>query len=291
MKSIRADHFINVANIIEAVDSFRLSVDYDGNLIFLTEREVEGKYIHEIFQLVNGETTKITIPAVANSFDYAQPFNKNWLLVSARMDDDEDYINNATLYDVEGNVLNTFSFDDAISDVQTTKNSEIWVSYFDENMGSGLNCFNNEGVRTFSYTDFVFQNRDVPFIDDCYALNVSQDHINLYYYTDFPLVILKKDEYELYPNLSIEGSHAFAITHDFALFSHDYDDKAEVYLYSLLNRKKEKFLTTDQEGKSLKYDYAVGRGSKLFLVKDKDIYLIDLENFLNDDEKNLDNVH
>lgn len=60
-------------------------------------------------------------------------------MVSARTDEEEGNFKNATLFNVQGNVLKTFEFDDAIQDVQTTKDSDIWVSYFDENMDSGLN--------------------------------------------------------------------------------------------------------------------------------------------------------
>ncbi len=180
--------------------------------------------------------------------------------------------------------METFSFGDAIEDVQTTKNSDIWVSYFDENMDYGLRCFDTQGLQTFNYIDFVKQsNNEVPFIADCYALNVtSNETVFIYYYSKFPLVKIEKDKdtYEIFKNIPIRGSHAFAIKNDFALFSHDYGRKGEVYLYSLQNRSKNLFYTLDQEGKSLNYDYAKGRDNKLFLTKDKDIYLVDIENIL-----------
>lgn len=282
MKNIKAHHCFNVENIAIELDSFSISVDYDGNIILLTKKEVRGKFLHEVFHLLNGETTKINIPLVSSSFDYAQPLDENWLLVSARTDDEDDYIRNATIFDVQGNTLNTFSFGDAIQDVQTTKNSDIWVSYFDENMDSGLNSFNNQGLQTFNYIDFVKQTGNkVPFIADCYALNVTSESTNIYYYDDFPIVKLNNKGFEIFHNVPVEGSHAFAIMNDHVLFSHDYDHKAEVYLYSLLNKNIERFYTLNQEGKSLNYDYAVGRESKLFLIKDKDIFLINLEDILN----------
>ena len=281
MKNIKAHHCFNVENIALELDSFRISVDYDGNIILLTKKKVRGKYLHEVFHLLNGETIKINIPLVSSSFNYAQPLDKNWLLVSARTDDEEDNIRNATIFDVQGNTLNTFSFGDAIQDVQTTKNSDIWVSYFDENMDSGLNSFNNQGLQTFNYIDFVKQTGNkVPFIADCYALNVTSESTNIYYYDDFPIVKLNNKGFEIFHNVPVKGSHAFAIMNDFVLFSHDYDGKAEVYLYSLLNKNIERFYTLTQEGKSLNYDYAVGRESKLYLIKDKDIFLINLEDIL-----------
>jgi uncharacterized protein YkuJ len=102
-------------------------------------------------------------------------------LVSARTNEEEGNFKNTTLFNVQGNVLKTFEFDDAIQDVQTTKDSDIWVSYFDENMDSGLRCYDKEGVQTFDYADFVIQTgRKVPFIDDCYALNVTSESTNIY---------------------------------------------------------------------------------------------------------------
>lgn len=61
------------------------------------------------------------------------------------------------------------------------------------------------------------------------------------------------------------------------MFSYGYDHRAVVYLFSLRDKRRKKFQTVNQIGEELKYDYAVGRGSKLFLVKDDDVYLIDME--------------
>ncbi|TDK61752.1 hypothetical protein E2K98_12750 [Bacillus salipaludis] len=278
MNNIKAKHYINVEHIAGPQNDFRISIDFAGNLILLTEKEVQKKYLHKIYHMVNGKINKIELPSVSEAFDFAQPLEENWLLVSARTDEEEGYLRNATLFDVQGNILKTFTFDDAIQDVQTTKNSEIWVSYFDENMDSGLRCFDKDGLQTFDYIDFVIQTgRKIPFIDDCYALNVTSESANIYYYSDFPLVKINKSGYEIFRKIPIKGSHAFAILNDVVLFSHGYDGSAVVYLYSLRDKKRKTLHTVNQNGEELKYDYAVGRGSKLFLIKDKDVYLIDLE--------------
>lgn len=278
MNDIKASHYMNVRHIAGSQDGYRISVDFDGNLILLTEQKVQGRYLHKVFHVVNGKINKIKLPSVLEAFDFAQPLEENWLLVSARTDEEEGYLRNATLFDVQGNLLKRFEFDDAIQDVQTTKDSDIWVSYFDESMISGLRCFDKEGVQTFDYADFVFQTgRKVPFIDDCYALNVTSESTNIYYYSDFPLVSLNKTGYKIFRNIPIKGSHAFAILNDLVLFSHGYDHRAVVYLYSLRDKKRKIFRTVNQIGEELKYDYAVGRGSKLFLVKDNDVYIINME--------------
>ncbi|MBT2738493.1 hypothetical protein [Bacillus sp. ISL-7] len=278
MNDIKASHYINVRHIAGAQDNYRISVDFNGNLILLTEKKVQGRYLHKVFHCENGKINKVKLPSVSEAFDFAQPLKENWLLVSARTDEEEGYLRNGTLFDVHGNVLKKFEFDDAIQDVQTTKDSDIWVSYFDENMDSGLRCYDKEGVKTFDYTDFVRQTgRKVPFIDDCYALNVTSEGTNIYYYCDFPLVILNKMGYKIFRNLPIKGSHAFAILNDLVLFSHGYDHRAVVCLNSLRDKKRKTFHTVNQNGEELKYDYAIGRGSKLFLVKDNDVYIINME--------------
>ena len=287
MNNIKARHYINVEHIAGAQNEYRISVDFDGKLILLTKKKVQGRYLHTVVQLVNGKINKIKLPSVSKAFDYAQPLEGNWLLVSARTDEEDGYLRNATLFDVIGNVLKKFEFDNAIQDVQTTKDSDIWVSYFDENMDSGLRCYDKEGVQTFDYADFVMQTgRRLPFIDDCYALNVTSESTNIYYYSDFPLVTLNKTGYKIFSNIPIRGSHAFAILNDLVLFSHGYDHRALVYLYSLREKKRKTFQPVTQNGEELKYEYAVGRGSKLFLVKDNDVFIINME-----DEKNCEEMH
>ncbi|MED1471679.1 hypothetical protein [Bacillus salipaludis] len=83
--------------------------------------------------------------------------------------------------------------------------------------------------------------------------------------------------YKILRNVPTKGSHAFSVLNDLALFSHGYDHRAVVYWYSLRDKKRETFQTVTQNGEELNYDYAVGRGRKLFLVKDKDVYVINME--------------
>jgi hypothetical protein len=278
MSDIKANHYLKVSQIAGNQESYRVSVDFDGNIILLTKQKIQRGHLHKVFHVVNGNINEIRLPSVLLPFSYAQPLEENWLLVSARTDEEEGYLRNATLFDVHGNVLKTFEFDDAIQDVQTTKDSAIWVSYFDENMGSGLRCYDKQGLKTFDYADFVFQTgRKVPFIDDCYALNVTSEGTHIYYYSDFPLVTLNKTGYKIFRNVPIQGSHAFAILNDLVLFSHGYDHKAVVFLYSLMDNKRRTFRTVNQDGEELKYDYAVGRRNKLFLVKGNDVYIIKME--------------
>jgi hypothetical protein len=120
-----------------------------------------------------------------------QPLAGGWLLSEARG-------GRATLYDRAGASRESIHLGDAIEDVQTTANGKIWVSYFDEGVygggiggQQGLVCFDVAGKPIFKYFDFAEQNK-LPFIDDCYALNVvSDEEAWLSYYSAFPLVSIK----------------------------------------------------------------------------------------------------
>ncbi|MDQ0242951.1 hypothetical protein J2S09_000487 [Bacillus fengqiuensis] len=281
MKNLTAIHFLNIETLVREDEVYNIHVDYDGNLILLVKKKVGNREQNTIFHILSSGVREINFPVVSESFDLAQPLGENWLLVRSRTENKNE--KNAFIFDIHGNLVNAFPIGDAIQDIQTTKESDIWVSYFDEGIGdsSGLNCFNNQGIQTFDFYDFVKETGSVvPYIDDCYALNVTSDYTYIYYYSAFPIVKLNKNDFEIFHNIPVEGSHAFSIKNDFVLFSHDYDHKGEVQLYSLRNNNVERFYTLNQEGKPLNYHYAVSRESKLFLMNDKDIYLLNLEDIL-----------
>ncbi|MGG1397724.1 hypothetical protein ABE288_07835 [Bacillus salipaludis] len=76
MNNIKASHYINIEHIAGEFNDFRISVDFDGNLILLTEKDVQGKYFHKIFHFLNQEINEIIVPLVSETFDFAQPLCK-----------------------------------------------------------------------------------------------------------------------------------------------------------------------------------------------------------------------
>lgn len=122
---------------------------------------------------------------------HVQPFDEGWLLGDIRG-------GRAAVYDRSGRYQRSLNVGDASNDLQTTPGGKIWVSYFDEGVyGSGVGsqqgvvCFDSSGRPIFKYFDFAEQN-GLPFIDDCYAMNVvNEDEVWLSYYSDFPLVCIK----------------------------------------------------------------------------------------------------
>jgi hypothetical protein len=137
---------------------------------------------------------------------HIQPFEDGWLLAEGRG-------GLAQICDKNGHPVRTLDLGDASEHVQTTPDGHIWVGYFDEGVygrgigSAGLVCFESSGTPVFKYDEFARQH-DIPCIDDCYTLNVSDSAVWLSYYADFPLVCLKNFELEqvwhsLGPNLGI----------------------------------------------------------------------------------------
>ncbi len=279
MKSLNAQLYCNLRSYLGRSDSFNISIDYEGNLIVLTSTKEGSMYHHDLYHLKDYKVIHIKIQALNMTiFTSAQPVGENYLLVEALMEDEENDSRNAYVFDKEGIILNKYAFGDGVQDVQTTPEGDVWVSYFDQSDPGRLNCF-NDGNKTFDfYYSILKENQHVPPIDDCYAMNVTPDCTNIYYYSDFPfLKINGENEFELFDDIPIEGCSAFAIHGYDVLFSQDYDAKPEVYLYALHEKKKITFKTLKPDGSILNYDQAAGRGTKLFLIEDTEVYLLDVK--------------
>jgi hypothetical protein len=276
MKQAIAQFYCNIQNLIAGSESFNISIDHDGNLIVLTES-------NNLYHIIGEEIIHIKIPTIEHDFfTYAQPLGKNWILVASRIDEEDNDIKNAYVFNTEGKILNRFEYGDAVADVQTTPGGDVWVSYFDQSNAGRLNCY-KAGDKTFNFYNSIQKNNPhVPPIDDCYAMNVTSESTNIYYYYDFPFVkIMGENEFELYEDIPIEGCKAFAIDGNNVLFSHGYDDKPEVYLYSLNEKKKVTFKTLKSDGSALNYNYSIGRESKLYLLESTDLYIIDIKDLTN----------
>jgi hypothetical protein len=117
-----------------------------------------------------------------------QRFGDGWLIVEGRG-------GLARIFDKHQNVIRTIDLGDAIKHVSTTADGQIWVGYFDEGVfgggigQEGLVCFDSAGTPTFRYAEFA-RKHELPFIDDCYSLNVVGASVYVSYYSAFPLVWL-----------------------------------------------------------------------------------------------------
>jgi hypothetical protein len=140
---------------------------------------------------------------------HIQPFGEGWLLADSRG-------GLARVFDSGGKkVVRTLDLGDASEHIQTTQDGHIWVGYFDEGVfggsigSNGLVCFDPDGNAVFKYADFAEANA-LPYIHDCYALNVFEDTVWICYYSSFPLVCLKNFQFvRAWPDFG--NTKAFAV--------------------------------------------------------------------------------
>ncbi len=134
----------------------------------------------------NQVVQKIELPPTQQVFYESQMMGKeSYLCVAGRCDKEED---NAHVFNNNGKLLYSWHVGDGVEDVQTTTNQEVWVSYFDEGVfsgmqlsGQGLNCFDAQGQVIFGFlTDTVGK---AGFICDCYALNVASNNDTWLFYS------------------------------------------------------------------------------------------------------------
>lgn len=240
----------------------------------------EKTFRYDIYHFNNQEIHKYTISSV-KSFHHIQRLNNNWLLVNGRAEDQK--VQNATIFDDYGTSIISFHLGDGIENLQVSESGDIWVGYFDEGVygdtvgGSGLNCFNSNGERVFDFSDFSRGKKDIPIIDDCYALNVvSNDEIYCYYYYDFPLFNLKNmRDYRVFNELIIQGSKAISVWGDNILFGPTYNND-NLHLYSLRDKSTITYKPVNENGEILKDFEVVGRNSIMYIIVENDIYRIDL---------------
>ena len=179
----------------------------------------EGKRQFRLHHWHNGKIAEFDLPPTDQIFYYAQKIGENYLCVAGRCAREEQ---NAHLFDANGELLRSWHAGDGIEDVQVAPNGQIWVSYFDEGVFSGLPlgaqglvCFNERGQILFQFRkDCPQLPEECDGMFDCYALNVASNRDTwLFYYTKFPLVHLRDLAFKEFfsPPPEMIGSHAFAV--------------------------------------------------------------------------------
>jgi hypothetical protein len=243
-----------------------------------------------------GWCQRTTIPGEHWNFHFVQPLpGDELLLVCARCHwaPKGKHDRNARVYGPDGRLVREFLLGDGIQRVQTTADGRIWTSYFDEgvfgNFGwrdpvgaSGLVCWDGHGRRLYEY-------RPPPGADaicDCYALNVpSDEEVWFYYYTDFPLVRLRRDSTATVWPCPVRGADAFAVAGPHVLFRGGYDRHDRYHLFEVPNRGGEMtprgtFTFTDAQGDGPVGASALGRGPFLYLFQGTLCYRVDVRELL-----------
>ncbi|QGQ23965.1 hypothetical protein F1728_15305 [Gimesia benthica] len=222
----------------------------------------------------------VDLALTLENFHSVQPISdQEWLLVRGRSSGDKDH--NAHVFGAYGESVRSFPAGDGIEDVQVTKDSKIWISYFDEGVfgdselgRSGLVCLDHNGKQVF---DFHSVCTGAAPIDDCYALNVCSNHETwLYYYTDFPVVQLVDHKVTgIWRNIPVAGSHAFAVSNENVLFAGGYNNRKDLFKVYLPTKRLKKLKPVTENGKVIKDFNAFGRSHILYLSTEKALFAVD----------------
>jgi hypothetical protein len=97
---------------------------------------------------------------------------------------------NAEVWTSGGELVHRGNLGDAIEDLLTTPSGRIWAGYFDEAMGG--QCPEGHGLARFRAdlsTEWLYPtDAGLPYIADCYALNVEEETAYFCPYTEFHIL-------------------------------------------------------------------------------------------------------
>ncbi len=184
---------------------------------------------------------------------HVQPLEDQLLLACGRSwyKNANDFEKNGRVYTLDGLFTREILLGDGIESIQVTSKGMIWTSYFDEGIFGNYGWDKPVGASGLVARDalgeilYEFQpTAGLDSICDCYALNVaSDDDVWLYYYTEFPLVHVHRNQIKSVWNMPLRGSHAFAISGSHALFHVKYKDRHTFQLFFLEPQGKVKLIT------------------------------------------------
>ena len=221
----------------------------------------------------------IDLAETHENYAYAQPLEpQQWLVVRARADHETDY--NAHIYTSTGRLLTSFYAGDAIDEIYTTTDGGIWIRFFDEGMfgnlklsSSGIVCLDRRGNLTFDYLNAA-QRYALPPVWTCGAMNVAASE-EVWLKADTLIRVRKRRVDRIWKAAHVEDVMGFAITEHWALFALDRLDPI-LRLQALTTTRAESFQPVDDRGAPIHYRSAFGRGPRLYLVTDEDLFRINI---------------
>ena len=264
MRNVVFQKAIDLTNLPESWNLVRIAAEWNGSPLLLF---VDGKPARPSQAAIDADPRVFTrwyqAPPIAHyamylrgnevrtvcfersqgiSTFHLQTLGTGWLLADRRG-------GCGNVYDEAGLFLRSIDLGDASEDIQTTPDDRIWVSYFDEGVfGGGIGrqgavCFDSIGNPIFQYGDFAEQN-GLPFISDCYALNVTASgDVWLNYYMDFPLVQLRGFALEhWWSDFGVTGN-GFAVKDNAVIYCRD----AHVFSRPIESPDKEEILHAEDE--------------------------------------------
>jgi hypothetical protein len=186
-----------------------------------------GKYMLSTFDGVH-EQNAIEIAAIPYPV-FTRSADGRWLIAAGRTDPDQP---NGYLYDGNGSLHSRLFLGDGINFILAAPDTTIWVAYFDEGIYAGSiddksSPVSSGGLVRFSLSgdplwSFNHENKAGCWIDDCYSLTLDGTDVWSCFYSDFPVVRIRKGEVRSWTN-RVSGVSAIALEGDYAVLAGSYE--------------------------------------------------------------------
>ncbi|WP_002149942.1 hypothetical protein [Bacillus cereus] len=281
MKDIVCKELISFKSIVEAYQFKQMSLDYKQNVMLLVQdKQNRPCMIYLDKNSENISTFNLNVNINVESVRCIQRIGEKWLLIFNYEDD------NAVIYNPDGSEHCKFYAGEGIQDCQVDVNEEIWVSYCDEGVfgessigANGIVAFDSTGHLFFNNYDQYVERFNVPPIDDCYAMNVIDGDVWLYYYSEFPLVQMKDKNFHMLwneINVTMEiWSESFAVVQGKVVFITR--DK-KLVVYDLNNNHVYDMNLRNELGEPIQFVTYYSRGSVMYFQTDDTLYYVELLN-------------
>lgn len=248
-----------------------IDVDNNGNLY--TVNKIRDLNYRVDYYLRGNESTNYF--SLKKEMNFMQIVDDSFLFVSSVSEENE---NNAFLYNKEGDILNSFYVGSGIEVCRVDDEQRIWIGYSDEgifapnSMGeNGIVCFDIKGQMVFNNYHLYVDKDDVPPIDHCNAITMSQRDVWLCYYSDnYSLVQMKRDntvhllrEFHISPVncLAVGEKEAAIVTTN------------EIIGLELKTREQWEVTACNEKGEEIKLENFFAFGNQLFGIQDESIYV------------------
>ncbi|MET7017409.1 hypothetical protein [Bacillus mycoides] len=281
MKDIACKELVSFKDIVEAYQLKKVSLDYKQNVILLVQDNTNQPCIIYLDKNnVNISKFNLNVDIDVESVLCMQRIGEKWLLIFSYEDD------NAVIYNADGSEYCKFYAGEGIQDCQVDANEDIWVSYCDEGVfgecpigANGIVAFDSTGHLIFNNYDQYVERFNVPPIDDCYAMNVIDGDVWLYYYSEFPLVQMKDKNFHMLWNeinlIREIWSESFAVAQDKVVFITQ--DK-KLVVYDLNNNHVYDSNPCNELGETIQFVTYYSRGSVMYFQTDDKLYYVELLN-------------
>ena len=283
--SFIATRVANLSEIIKGFQFVQATIGPNQEILLLTSDD-SSRYRVQVLT-PTGWQLALSLAPTSRRFSFVQPLpGGSLLVVESRLWPDRSP--NAYIFDKVGNDIASFVAGDGIEHVQTTLNGAIWIGYFDEGVygssefgSAGLVCLDSTGQPLLRYAQDIAEPNALPFIDDCYALNVAnEDEAWTSYYSCFPLVKLRARRLDRsWLDWPAKAVRAFAVNENRLLMVPAYRREGPFHSVDLQTTTISEIPIVDEANQPIEFDVSFARGPLLCLVSlqgDKPLYSIDL---------------